>query len=112
MGEIADAIRTGVAPNSRALRRPVVEDHCAAMTCRAEGDCLMTNQWSFKIEVYPHSTGHGQAVDTEACGGRYFERTVTADNVREALIFASLFAEGVAQNPRVWQANVVELRNV
>ena len=41
MGEIADAIRTGVAPNSRALRHPMVDDHCAAMACRAEGDCLM-----------------------------------------------------------------------
>jgi hypothetical protein len=64
-------------------------------------------KWQITVRVWPYSTKEGAAADKAAVGDEFQGMVVEADDIRDALGQAELFAQGIRANPRVWQANVI-----
>lgn len=67
------------------------------------------NRWQIFIEVWPHSTGHGQSADQAAAGDRQQSYEVQAENISDALVLAKHIVEGIRSNPAVWEAPITSI---
>lgn len=69
----------------------------------------MSDMWVVRIETSPHSTGEGASVDQTAAGARFSDFTIQCDDAGKALEIGKLIMQGIRNNPRVWQTQIVSI---